>query len=252
VVNEVVEGWMAASEGEDAPPSDDVGHQDPERLRLEAVYGAYHASGRDADRWNPEAEGNRCILAERQARMAALLVDLPREPKILEIGCGAGEVLAQIERSVSGASTLVGVDLLADRLAVAARERALGRVAQADGRCLPFEDGEFDLVVMFTVLSSVLDHSLRQELANEAVRVVAAGGAILWYDLRFPSTNRSVRPLSRRHVRSLFPGCTVDVRSTTVVPPLARRLGSWDRVLYPRLARLSILHSHHLGLIRPR
>lgn len=141
----------------------------------------------------------------------------------------------------------MGVDLLFDRLVHA--RRSGWDVAQADGRRLPFPDATFDVVVTFTVFSSILDPTSRAELAAEIRRVLAPGGAVLWYDMRFPSPNRSVRPLSREQVAGLFPGMRADLTSATLLPPLARRLSEADHHLYPWLSRLPALRSHLFGVI---
>lgn len=221
-----------------------------ERARIESVYGSYRASGREAHRWDPEAPGNRCMLAERLDRIEELIAGLPPPQRVLEIGCGSGEVLQQLEGGLPRTTTVVGIDLVGARLADAITRGGL--VGQADGRRLPFVDGQFDLVVMFTVLSSVLDDELRGDLATEAMRVLAPEGAVLWYDLRYPSPNREVRPLSRHAIRDAFRGCDVQVASITLLPPVARRLGPLDRALYPALCRIPPLRSHLVGLVRRR
>ncbi len=229
---------------------DPVGADDAERARLAEVYGGYHASGRPQDRWSPDASGNRCILAERQAQLVALLDALPPRATVLEVGCGAGEVLSQLRSALPADATVVGVDVLEDRLGAAADRGEL--VAVADGRRLPFEDDRFDVVAFFTVFSSVPDADLRRELAAEATRVLASEGTILWYEMRVQSTNREVRPIGRHAVQDLFPACELDLVSISVLPPLARRLGRFDRRLYPVLARLPFLRTHYLGLLRQR
>src|SRR5690606_16237729 len=103
--------------------------------------------------------------------------------------------------------------------------------------------------VTFTVFSSIPDPSIRRNLADEIRRVLRPGGAVLWYDMRLPSPNRSVRPLGRSDVAELFPGMAVRLESTTVLPPLARRLGDQDRRLYPLLRTLPPLRSHLFGVI---
>lgn len=221
-----------------------------ERVRIESVYGDYRTSGRDVHRWNPQAPGNRCILAERLDRISSLIDGLAAPRQVLEVGCGSGEVLRQLKGALPESSTVVGVDLLGERLVEALRQGDL--VGRADARRLPFPDGQFDLVAMFTVLSSVLDHQIRRDLAAEALRVLAPEGAILWYDLRYPSTNRSVRALTRRAVKDSFPGCEVRLNSVTLLPPVARRLGTLDRSLYPALSRIPPLRSHLIGLVRRR
>lgn len=224
---------------------------DGERARIEQVYGAYRDDHRDQDRWGSEAVGNRCILAERAAHLDRLFTSIAPPERVLEVGCGGGGVLRELDRLLGAGSmtrTVVGVDLLADRLVEA--RGAGGAVLQADGRRLPFSDDAFDVVVTFTVLSSVLDLDLRDHLAAEVRRVLRPGGHLLWYDMRYPSGNRQVRPIGRRRLRRLFPGMAAEVRSITVAPPLARRLGRRDRALYPWLARVPVLRSHLVGLLR--
>lgn len=224
---------------------------DGERARIERVYAAYRADGVDTARWAAEQAGNRCILEERHRRSAVLLSRSAPPARILEIGCGGGGVLLELE-DITGAArrggTIVGVDLLCDRL-VTARHGG-GIVAQADGRLLPFPDGTFDLVVTFTVFSSILDRKIRSEVASEVRRVLRPDGHLLWYDMRYRGANREIRPLRRRAVERLFAGMEGDMGSVTVLPPLARRLGERDRAVYPTLARLRFLRSHLIGLFR--
>lgn len=209
------------------------------------VYRRYDQAGRPAERWDPEAPGNRCILAERHERLRSHVG--PEHRSVLEVGCGAGAVMGEVAGLGAGSDRLVGVDLLADRLGRAALD---GRaVAQADGRRLPFPDASFDLVVTFTVFSSILDPSVRSAVAADIARVLRPGGAVLWYDLRFPGTNRDLRPMGRRELGRLFPGFVLDVDAVTLLPPLARRLGALDRRWYPRLTSVGLLRSHLIGRI---
>ncbi len=220
---------------------------DPERARLAKVYGNYRSSGREAARWADEAPGNRCILEERSRATARWLHSRPRPAQILEIGCGAGTVLRSIQDILGPGTSVHGIDLLFERLEDAA---GAGRYpVQGDGRRLPYRDDQFDLVVVHTVFSSVLDPTTREALARELRRVLASDGAILWYDMRYPSANRSVRPLTRARLQALFPELEVQVEAITVLPPVARCLGSRDRLLYPWLSRIPLLRSHLIGLI---
>jgi SAM-dependent methyltransferase len=233
------------------PPPDPSAPSDAERRRIEDVYAGYRAGGRSAT-WDPAAPGNRCMLDERRAQLGQLARRWGSRPlRVVEVGCGAGGVLADLASVAPAGSLVAGVDLLADRLGEA---RAAGfPVARADGRLLPLPPASVDVVAAFTVFSSVLDAGLADAIAAEIGRVLRPGGRLLWYDLRYPSPgNRNVRPLGRRPLRALFPGWERRLRSLTVAPPLARRLGARDRRLYPLVARLPAARSHLFGeLVKP-
>jgi len=93
-----------------------------------------------------------------------------------------------------------------------------------------------------------LDAEIRKSVARDVTRVLRPGGHLLWYDMRVPGPNRSIRAMPRREIRRMFPHMEFRFRSLTVVPPLARRLGSFDRRAYPVLAAVPPLRSHLIGL----
>jgi ubiquinone/menaquinone biosynthesis C-methylase UbiE len=55
---------------------------------------------------------------------------------------------------------------------------------EANGERLPFPAAQFDIVLAFTVFSSILDQSIGKRIATEITRVLATGGVIVWYDVR--------------------------------------------------------------------
>ena len=124
---------------------------------------------------------------------------------------------------------------------------------QAEGSRLPFPAERFDLVLTFTLFSSVRDIGLARAVAGEIARVLRPGGAVLWYDMRLPNpANRNTRAMSKRAVRALFPGFAVDLAPVTVVPPVARHLGRATTRGYGLLTRIGPLNSHALGvLVKP-
>lgn len=96
--------------------------------------------------------------------------------RILDIGCGAGQIIV----ALGAAGRAVGVDIDVDALRVAARG-PLGeplRVAAAQGERLPFADGSFDYVYSRVAIPYMDIPSATAEMH----RVLRAGGR-LWLAL---------------------------------------------------------------------
>jgi hypothetical protein len=71
---------------------------------------------------------------------------------------------------------------------------------------------------------------------------------ILIWEPRIPNPlNRNTLLVDRRLLRHALPDLTLEVRSLTLLPPLARRLGPGA---YHRLARVPALHTHRLVCAR--
>jgi SAM-dependent methyltransferase len=227
---------------------------DTEVQRLTAVYREYSDRNLGSSKWSPANPGNQAIVEERDRILGQLLDNSGFRPlgdrRILDIGCGAGGVLANLQQWGARPENLVGVDLLAERVRTAREHFPQISFHQANAEALPFPDGAFDLALLFTALSSVLNDEMRQNVAKEARRVLRPGGVIVWYDFRFDNPfNRNVRGIGRKELRSLFPDFVTRLRSLTLAPPLARRFGVLTRRLYPILARLPFLRTHYLGLL---
>ena len=229
-----------------------------EITRVRRVYRGYAERGRGAREWAADHPGNRAMVDERTRVLAGLLERSGRLPlgsrRVLDLGCGDGEVLAGLIRWGTLPDRLVGVDVRADAVARAqARWPEIG-LDVADATALPYRDASFDLALCFTLFTSILDDGIARRVAGEVRRVLRPGGAVLWYDFRVGNPwNPHVRAMSRRSVRALFPGWPGTFRLITLLPPLARRLHSLTPVLYPVLATLPPLRTHWAGLLeRPR
>jgi 2-polyprenyl-3-methyl-5-hydroxy-6-metoxy-1,4-benzoquinol methylase len=92
-----------------------------------------------------------------QARVALEWLDeLPPHPRtILDVGCGAGWMCAQLARF----GTVTGTDLADEVLARAATRWPHIRFVPGDFMALPFPPAAFDVVVCFEVLAHVADQS---------------------------------------------------------------------------------------------
>lgn len=231
-----------------ASPSDEVD-------RLQRVYRGYDADPATKRRWSDENRGNRAIADQRRIRSRSLLQEQRQWPvpgtRTLELGCGSGGALADLFGDVAASVPIVGLDLSDERLRAAAARVPAAALVRAEGSLMPFPPGQFDLVVAFTVFSSVRDGRLARRMATEVDRVLRPGGAVLWYDMRHPNVrNPHTRAMPERAVKALFPGFATQLEPITLLPPVARRLGRSTERVYRVLSAVRPLNSHYLGLLR--
>ncbi len=224
-----------------------------ETQRLASVYRSYGEAGFGRSKWNPSNRGNAAIVRERMDVLAEMLNNIGiklGDSDILEIGCGSGNVIGDLITAGADPARVTGVDLLDDRISEAKRTVPGVNFRVENAAALSFEAESMDLVVFFTVFSSILDEDMRVAIALEADRVLRPGGAIVWCDFRIDNPlNPHVRGINKKMIRSLFPDYRHTMRSITLFPQLARRLGPLTRVLYPVLAAVPMLRTHLVGIL---
>ena len=228
--------------------------EDAESARLRAAYARRDRLGLDAryDYWRPD---NLFIYQARERAVLELLDAagfLPlADRRVLDVGCGDGAVLLDMQRYGAAPDALYGIDLLPARLESARARLPAAHLETADARTLPYEDATFDLTLGFTMLSSVIEPGARRQVATEMARVTRPGGLVLLYDFWLNPTNRDVRPLRRSEVQQLFPGRTIDFRSTTLAPPLTRLLFKLPggRVVCTLIDVLPFLRTHFVAAV---
>ena len=220
---------------------------DADRDRREQLDSAYRDyTGARAEHWTMDNPGNAAIVAERDLMAATLLSSVPSIDRVLDIGSGGSA-------SFGGAldpDASVALDLLLWRLREGNRS-AIPAIC-GDGSALPVQTAAIDVVLLSTVLSSV-DSAIGTRIVSEAIRVLRPGGALLIYDARYPNpANRDTRAVSRRWLDRALAGTEVRHSTVTVIPQLARRLGSRTDPWYARLAVLPPLRSHRMTLATRR
>jgi len=116
---------------------------------------------------------------------------------------------------------------------------------------IPFDDGTFDVTAAITLFSSLPSSRMESAVAAEISRVTRSRGYLLWYDIRYPNPwNASVHAVPSGRIHELFPGWTGELRSSTLLPPVARRLARSTPVLYPVLHALRPFRSHLIGRLQ--
>lgn len=165
---------------------------------------------------------------------------------VLDVGCGAGESLAWLERhGFSG----VGVDRDERVLAVAA-SRVASALFHADGARLPFSDACFDGVLSECSLSLMAD---RRAALVEWRRVLRTGGRLLLADVDWPSRDGR-DDLGKDIMASGFTILHDDDRSDVLAGFVARfvfQYGSLD-ALWGDCARQSAVRPRYRLLVAER
>lgn len=125
----------------------------------------------------------RAADARQQEMLESYLseIDFPEGSRVLEIGCGTGGVTRTLAQW-PGVREAVGIDPSAIFLSKA---RQLGSAIpnlcfeHGDGRCLPFADKSFDVVVIHTTMCHIPDP---EGVAAEAYRVLRSDGWLAVFD----------------------------------------------------------------------
>jgi ubiquinone/menaquinone biosynthesis C-methylase UbiE len=97
---------------------------------------------------------------------------------VLEVGCGTGHWLAEIQRAeaVAGRPLLAGVEPAAGMLARARVAAPAARLVRGRAEALPWRDAAFDRVVCINALHHFAD---RESFFGEARRILKPGGALM-------------------------------------------------------------------------
>ncbi len=144
----------------------------------------------------------------RRLRAAFAFAAVQPGMRVLDLGCGRGEIVRQVARL---GAVAIGVDYA--RAAVQLTQRIMrsegGRhgIARADAKALPFGDETFDRVLLFDVVEHLHPWELERCLA-ETRRVLKLGGQVVihtapnrWYDAYAYPVVRLVRHLMGQGAR---------------------------------------------------
>jgi ubiquinone/menaquinone biosynthesis C-methylase UbiE len=170
---------------------------------------------------------------------------------VLDVGCGSGGVLVRLIGLDVDPARAHGVDVLEDAIGLARSRLPTVDLRVGNGAELPYADDSMDLVLQFTMVSSILDAAVRAKVAREMSRVVRPGGLIVSYDFRINPLNPDARGLRRGELETLFPGHGIKARAVTLAPPIARLVASRSYGMAAALQALVPLRTHLLAFVTP-
>jgi SAM-dependent methyltransferase len=222
--------------------------------RIRGAYGRRRRQGRDQKAsWSEPAHAY--AMQDRERRVLALIRRLGlrlAEIRVLEVGCGSGAWIRDLVKWGVPPEHVWAVDLLPESIAEARHRSAAGvHLQRCSAASLPFAAASFDLVLQATVFSSIIEPELRRAVAAEMLRVLAANGSILWFDIHVSNPwNADVRAVGRAEISALFPGCRIRLRRLWLASPLSRWIAPRSHAVWQLLANIPWLCTNYLGTIR--
>ena len=175
------------------------------------------------------------------------------DQRILEVGCGDGRRLRDLQRLGADPQLEYGIELLDFYVEDAGNLSSNCHIQQGNAAALPYKDGSFDIVYQRTVFTSIFDIGVKRKIALEMRRVLAHDGFIIWYDFRMNNPgNPDVRGIKKAEISELFPDCDIQFKRVTLAPPLARTLAPYSWLVCYLLEKLPFLRTHYLGIIKKR
>jgi ubiquinone/menaquinone biosynthesis C-methylase UbiE len=169
----------------------------------------------------------------------------------LEVGFGEFGWLNNLISLGARESDLHGTELDPIRVDQASSVFPVADLREGDASAMSWLDGTFDLVVASTLFTSILSPDIRRMVALEIIRVLAPGGALLWYDFRFNNPrNPNVRKVTSEELKELFPTLSGEIESVTLAMPLLRLVAPRSWMLAQVLSAVPFLRTHLIALLR--
>ena len=159
--------------------------------------------------WWGDAVDARFLVADAVRRL--------RGVRVLDVGCGAGVLLSEVDAG----NVRVGVDRSADSLRFAARLDGALRLCQGNMLSLPFPDASVDVVV-FCGMLEVPQRADKARAVQELARVLRAGGQLFLTtpNRRYPRYRRQSLMVDFDELDALLrPAFDAQIRGFNPLPP---------------------------------
>jgi len=199
--------------------------------------------------------GNLFIVQRREQAILNFLDKYSMNPldnkAILDVGCGKGGVLRDFIKYGAKPENCFGIDLLEDRIKEAKILSPNIKFRRGNAENMPYYDKSFDIILSFTLFSSILDNNMKKNIANEMLRVLKQDGIIIWYDYWISKhTNSDVKGVGKKEIKKLFSDCKIHIKRITVAPPLVRLIAPYSYLLCYILEQIPLLKTHYLAIIK--
>ena len=134
--------------------------------------------------------------------------------KILDVGCGTGIIIKDLERF----GKVVGIDI-EDAALKFCQQRNIGKICLGDGVNLPFKDATFDLVTVFSVVEHIQDDAgFIQELSRSCRdngRIILSTSAFNFLWNEHDVINEHKRRYTKSRLEALFRGQNLHIEKIT-------------------------------------
>ncbi len=108
---------------------------------------------------------------------------------ILDLGCGYGRLTRELDEL--GYRNVTGADTSGEMIRRGLEEAPYLHLVEIQGLPLPWEDGSFEAVLLFSLLTCVPDREDQRALLDEVRRVLRPGGVVYASDLGLQTDERN-------------------------------------------------------------
>jgi ubiquinone/menaquinone biosynthesis C-methylase UbiE len=121
--------------------------------------------------------------------------NVPKEARILDVGCGYGRTLHELY--LSGFTNLTGIDISKKMIDKGTKLYPKLTLKKYDGFKFPFENNSFDAVILLAVLTCIISNNEQEKLIDEIQRVLKDDGILYINDFLINSDQRNIDRYNR-------------------------------------------------------
>jgi SAM-dependent methyltransferase len=173
----------------------------------------------------------------------------PSSLSFLEIGAGHGRNLSFFNSVGIPPDNIYANELVEDRVAFLQNNYPFFHIIPGNVLDMDHNRFQFDIILISTVFSSILDRDFRKRLAKKAMDMLKPGGIIFCYDFAFNNpANKDVRKVVPGEIRQLYDNAaSIQFKRVTMFPYLGRKVG---KLYFLVNALFPFLRTHVISIIR--